>query len=241
MSQARGPAIAVEALSFSWGEKPVYQGFSLRLRGGKTSALLGRSGSGKSTLLRLIAGLSTPQQGSIRSELAGDLTRHIAWMGQRDDLYPWLSVRDNVMLAARLGGQRPDRARADALLAQVELAGEGSARPASLSGGMRQRVALARTLYQDRPVVLMDEPFATLDPLTRLRLQQLTASLLQEKTVLLVTHDPLEACLMAHDIYLLEGAPLRARAFAAPDGETPRGVAESAVLQAQSQLFRQLT
>ncbi|MBA2814026.1 hypothetical protein [Candidatus Pantoea persica] len=63
--------------------------------------------------------------------------RKIAWMGQRDDLYPWLSVRDNVMLAARLGGQRPDRARADALLAQVELAGEGSARPASLSGGMR--------------------------------------------------------------------------------------------------------
>lgn len=241
MSQApHGPAITFDDVTFSWGRQPICERFSLTLSGGKTSALLGRSGIGKSTLLRLVAGLSTPQQGQITSSLAGDLPQQIAWMGQRDELYPWLSVRDNVTLSARLNGQRPDRARADALLEQVELARQGNARPDSLSGGMRQRVALARTLYQDRPVVLMDEPFATLDVMTKLRLQSLTARLLHGKTLLLVTHDPLEACRLAHDIYLLDETPLRCRAFPAPDGDVPRAAQDVAVLQAQSQLFRQL-
>ncbi|WP_333609797.1 ABC transporter ATP-binding protein [Pantoea piersonii] len=236
-----GPDIAFEEVTFGWNSKPICERFSLALRGGKTSALLGRSGAGKSTLLRLAAGLLTPQQGQISSSLAGDLSQHIAWMGQRDELYPWLSVRDNVTLSARLNGQRPDRKRAEALLAQVELAGLGDARPDSLSGGMRQRVALARTLYQDRPVVLMDEPFATLDVMTKLRLQSLTARVLRDKTLLLVTHDPLEACRLAHDIYLLDDAPLRCRAFPAPDGDVPRAAQDGAVLQAQSQLFQQLS
>ena len=236
-----GPDIAFEEVTFGWNSKPICERFSLALRGGKTSALLGRSGAGKSTLLRLAAGLLTPQQGQISSSLAGDLSQHIAWMGQRDELYPWLSVRDNVTLSARLNGQRPDRKRAEALLAQVELAGLGDARPDSLSGGMRQRVALARTLYQDRPVVLMDEPFATLDVMTKLRLQSLTARVLRDKTLLLVTHDPLEACRLAHDIYLLDDAPLRCRAFSAPDGDVPRAAQNGAVLQAQSQLFQQLS
>lgn len=236
-----GPAIVFDDVTFGWDAKPLCERFSLTLRGGKTSALLGRSGTGKSTLLRLTAGLSTPQRGRVSSSLAGELPQQIAWMGQRDDLYPWLSVRDNVTLCARLNGQRPDRKRAEALLAQVELAGLGDARPDSLSGGMRQRVALARTLYQDRPVVLMDEPFATLDVLTKLRLQSLTARLLRDKTLLLVTHDPLEACRLAHDIYLLDGAPLRCRAFPAPDGDVPRAAQDGAVLQAQSQLFQQLS
>lgn len=106
---------------------------------------------------------------------------------------------------------------------------------------MRQRVALARTLYQDRPVVLMDEPFAALDVMTRLRLQNLTAGLLRGKTLLLVTHDPLEACRLAHDIYLLEDTPLRVRDVPAPDGEVPRAAQTEAVLQAQSRLFQLLS
>lgn len=235
-----GPAIIFDSVTFGWDGSPICQHFSLKLRGGKTSALLGRSGIGKSTLLRLTAGLSMPQKGQVSSSLAGDLAQQIAWMGQRDDLYPWLSVRDNVMLSARLNGLRPDRQRAEALLEQVELAGLGDARPDSLSGGMRQRVALARTLYQDRPVVLMDEPFATLDVMTKLRLQNLTAQLLRDKTLLLVTHDPLEACRLAHDIYLLEDRPLRCRAFPAPDGDVPRAAQDVRVLQAQSELFQEL-
>lgn len=240
MSQP-APDILFDDVTFGWDGKAICQRFSLRLRGGKTSALLGRSGAGKSTLLRLAAGLLTPQAGRIASSLSGELAQQIAWMGQRDDLFPWLTVRDNVTLSARLSGERPDQRRAEVLLAQVGLEGLGDARPEALSGGMRQRVALARTLYQDRPVVLMDEPFASLDVMTRLRLQSLTARLLRDKTLLLVTHDPLETCCLAHDIYLLDDAPLRCRAFPAPEGDTPRAAQDGAVLQAQSQLFRQLT
>ena len=103
---SHGPDILFDDVTFGWKSAPLCARFSLRLRGGKTSALLGRSGAGKSTLLRLAAGLSTPQQGRVSSSLPGALSRQIAWMGQRDDLYPWLSVRDNVMLSARLSGQR---------------------------------------------------------------------------------------------------------------------------------------
>ena len=239
--RSHSPDILFDEVTFGWESKPLCARFSLQLRGGKTSALLGRSGAGKSTLLRLAAGLSTPQQGHISSSLPGALSQQVAWMGQRDDLYPWLSIRDNITLSARLNGQRPDNRRAEALLAQVELAGLGDARPDSLSGGMRQRVALARTLYQDRPVVLMDEPFAALDVMTRLRLQSLTAGLLRGKTLLLVTHDPLEACRLAHDIFLLEDTPLRVRDLPAPDGEVPRAAQTEAVLQAQSRLFQVLS
>lgn len=102
-------------------------------------------------------------------------------MGQQDLLYPWLTVRENIMLGSRLQGEKPNISRASVLLEQVQLAGYAHALPAALSGGMRQRVALARTLYLDRPVVLMDEPFATLDVMTKLSLQTLTANVLRGK------------------------------------------------------------
>ena len=222
-------------VSFSWGDKPLCQQLNLRLRGGKTTVMLGRSGIGKSTLLRLIAGLLQPQQGAVQG-----LSGNVAWMGQQDLLYPWLTVLENVMLSARLGGEKADRPRALALLEQVKLSEVAHAPPHQLSGGMRQRVALARTLYAQREVVLMDEPFATLDVMTKLSLQTLTARLLQGKTVLLVTHDPLEACRMADDILLLDGQPLDIENWPVPDGVTPRPFDDPGVLQAQAQLFSRL-
>ncbi len=98
--------------------------------------------------------------------------------GAERSALPWLSVRDNVALGARLRGEKVDRDRVAALLEQVELSSCADARPATLSGGMRQRAALARTLYEDRPIVLMDEPFSALDTLTRTRIQTLAATLL---------------------------------------------------------------
>lgn len=222
-------------VSFAWGDVPLCQQLNVQLRGGTTTVLLGCSGIGKSTLLRLVAGLLSPQQGSI-SGVSGS----VAWMGQQDLLYPWLSVLENVMLAARLQGVKPDRTRALALLAQVKLAEVAQAAPHQLSGGMRQRVALARTLYAQRDVVLMDEPFATLDVMTKLRLQTLTARLLQGKTVLLVTHDPLEACRLADDILLLHGQPLQIERWPVPEGIVPRDIDDLALLQAQSELFSRL-
>ena len=161
-------------------------------------------------------------------------------MGQQDLLYPWLTVRENIMLGSRLQGEKPNISRASVLLEQVQLAGYAHALPAALSGGMRQRVALARTLYLDRPVVLMDEPFATLDVMTKLSLQTLTANVLRGKTVLLITHDPLEACRMAHEICLLSETPLRVDRFAVPNGEPPRAVEDTALLQTQGELFHRL-
>ena len=222
-------------VTFGWGDSTLCQGLNLHLRGGKTTVSLGRSGIGKSTLLRLVAGLLQPQHGTISG-----LQDNVAWMGQQDLLYPWLSVLENVMLAARLNGEKPDRQRALVLLEQVKLSEVSQAPPSQLSGGMRQRVALARTLYAQRDVVLMDEPFATLDVMTKLSLQTLTATLLKGKTVLLVTHDPLEACRMADDIMLLHDQPLSVENWPVPDGDVPRLFDNPGLLHARAELFSRL-
>lgn len=227
--------IVFDDVSFSWDDKPLCQRLHLHLRGGKTSVFLGGSGIGKSTLLRLTAGLLQPQSGVIRG-----VEGSVAWMGQQDLLYPWLTVQENVMLSARLSSEKADRPRARALLEQVQLSAVAKALPHQLSGGMRQRVALARTLYAQREVVLMDEPFATLDVMTKLSLQTLTARLLKGKTVLLVTHDPLEACRMADDIVLLHQQPLATEFWPVPAGDVPRALDDPGLLQAQGQLFSRL-
>jgi len=130
-------------------------------------------------------------------------------MAQQDLLLPWASLRDNILLGARLRGDIPDLARAETLLAQLGLARWSTALPQKLSGGMRQRAALARTLMEDRPLVLMDEPFTALDSVTRAAMQDLASATLADRAVLMVTHDPIEACRMADRIYLLTGEPAR--------------------------------
>ena len=145
-------------------------------------------------------------------------------MGQNDLLLPWLGLLDNVLLGARLRGEVNDtrRARARDLLHAAGLAGRERALPATLSGGMRQRAAQLRTLMEERPVLLMDEPFSALDALTRMRLQNLAAELTRGATVVLVTHDPLEALRLADRIIVLTGAPARVAATLEVDGPTPR-------------------
>ncbi|NGH41874.1 ATP-binding cassette domain-containing protein [Escherichia coli] len=112
-------------------------------------------------------------------------------MGQKDLLYPWLSVRDNVALGARLRGEKVDRARVTALLEQVELSSCADARPATLSGGMRQRAALARCLIRQRPILLLDEPFSALDPALRNEMLQLLQTVCEQRnlTLLMVSHN----------------------------------------------------
>jgi putative hydroxymethylpyrimidine transport system ATP-binding protein len=131
------------------------------------------------------------------------LNNHVSYMAQSDLLLPWLNVLENTCLGARLRGQTPDIERASSLLHRVGLGAHLDKRPASLSGGMRQRAALARTLMEDRDIVLLDEPFSALDAGTRADMQELAAKALWGKTVLLVTHDPAEATRLAHQIILL--------------------------------------
>jgi putative hydroxymethylpyrimidine transport system ATP-binding protein len=234
------PGIRVESLCLRFGGDILFDGLSLDLPPGSFTALLGASGVGKTSLLRALAGLATAETGRITATDGGKVFSRAAIMGQQDGLLPWLSALGNVAIGARLRGARTDTARARRLLAEVGLAGRETSLPAALSGGMRQRVALARTLYEDRPIVLMDEPFSALDSLTRAQMQSLAAGLLAGRTVLLITHDPMEACRLADRVLIMAGNPARLSAPVRLAGATPRAVDDPDVLATQGHLMRTL-
>lgn len=224
-----------------YGRHCHFEGLDLDLAPGETTCLLGPSGIGKSSLLRLIAGLE--QKGLSGTVTAGDhrpLAGRLALMAQQDHLLPWASVLDNVMLGDRLRGTAPNAARARDLLQRLGLGAAAALRPAALSGGMRQRVALARTLYEGSPVVLMDEPFSALDAVTRHRLQGEAAAWLAGRTVLLVTHDPLEALRLGHRLLVLAGQPARLQPVAVPPAAVPRPAGDPLLAAAQERLLAAL-
>ncbi|MGE5147975.1 MAG: ABC transporter ATP-binding protein [Candidatus Eiseniibacteriota bacterium] len=237
-------SVAVHAARLDYGGGPLFADLDLTLDAGRWTCLLGPSGVGKTSLLRLMAGLVDPWADS--RIVCGDgrpLAGRIAYMAQQDLLLPWLSVADNVVLGARLRGERRPGIvrRALELLDMVELGGLGARLPAQLSGGQRQRAALARTLMEDRPVVLMDEPFSALDAITRLRIQDLAAALLRGRTVLLVTHDPLEALRVGDRIHVMAGRPARLGPPLKPDGAPPRDPGDPSLLRQHAELLHRLT
>ena len=238
------PGLSVGIRSLVYDGAPLFERLRFRLEGGTWTCLLGPSGVGKTTLLRLTAGLAA---GALVVADDGDgLEGRIALMAQQDLLLPWLSVLDNVLLGYRLRGAprvelRRLRVPATELLARVGLERDAERLPGSLSGGMRQRVALARTLMEDRPIVLMDEPFSALDVVTRHRLQDLAAELLVSRTVLLVTHSPLEALRLGHRIYVLGGRPAMPRGPLLARGAPPRDAADPTLLAQQAELLGDLT
>lgn len=234
-----GPTINIDNLCLHFAGKKLFDGLCLVLPGGELTALLGASGVGKTSLLRVLAGF-VPAQGRVATGSGAGLHGLVAYMGQDDGLLPWSSALSNVTLGDRLRGRRADRARAMMLLDAVGLADRAGALPEALSGGMRQRVALARTLYEDRGVVLMDEPFSGLDQLSRARMQTLAARLLRGRTVLLITHDPMEACRLAQRVLVMSGFPARLSPPLCLDGETPRAVDDKLVLRTQGELLRTL-
>ena len=232
--------VAVRHASLRYGGAFLIRDLDFVLPGGRWTCLLGPSGVGKSSLLRVIAGLAPLDRGEVLCTDGRPLAGRLAWMSQRDDLLPWLSVTDNVTLGARLRGEPADRAQALELLARVGLCEQKDQLPATLSGGQRQRAALARTLMEDRPVVLMDEPFSALDAITRARLQVLAAGLLAGRTVLLVTHDPLEALRLGHRIQVMTGHPARIEGAIEPAGPPPRDLHDPALLARQGDLLARL-
>jgi len=232
--------VRVEGATLAYAGHVLFQDLGFELPAGRTTCLLGPSGVGKSSLIRLIAGLGSLEGGEVRASDRRPLAGRVAWMGQRDSLLPWLSVLDNVALGARLRGGVPDLDRARGLLGEVGLSGLEGRRPAQLSGGQRQRTALARTLMEDRPVILMDEPFSALDAITRARLQALAARLLRDRTVLLVTHDPLEALRVGHLVRVMAGRPVVVEEVAPPPGAPPRDLDDPALLALQGDLLARL-
>ena len=225
------PAVAVDALAKVFasrhGDVPALAGVGFAVAHGDVVGIVGPSGCGKSTLLEIVAGLEEQTAGQVavdgRAAAADRLSRCVL-MPQRDLLLPWRSALDNAGLALELAGanRREARRRAAELFERFGLEGFAAMPPDELSGGMRQRVAFARTLLADRPLLLLDEPFAALDAITRAELQEWTRAALaaEPRTVLLVTHDIEEALYMCDRVLVLTARPGRVRA-GLPGGAAP--------------------
>ena len=233
------PTIQIRDLTLRFGsDAPLFENLSLDIAAGKTTCILGPSGCGKSTLLRFISGATGfDSQGTV--EFSPSESSMVAWMGQDDLLLPWMSLIDNVTLGARLRGElsEPHRRQAVELIARGRLAGFENSLPQALSGGMRQRAALLRTLMEGRSVLLMDEPFSALDALTRIKLQDLSAELTRGTTTLLVTHDAAEALRMAHRIIILGGTPAQVKTTLNFHTQPPRSPDSEEVLAHYSNLL----
>jgi osmoprotectant transport system ATP-binding protein len=213
--------VSFQNVSYHIGNRALLQDLSFELQAGETLVLLGRSGSGKTTALKMVNDLLRPTSGKVLVEgiptTAWDpirLRRHIGYVIQDVGLFPHFTIADNVGLVPRLEGWPPAavRERALTLLTQVGLAPEQYAGryPRELSGGQRQRVGVARALAADPPLLLFDEPFGALDPVTRLELQRQFLVLRRQfnKTALFVTHDVREALILGSRIGLLHNGRL---------------------------------
>lgn len=205
------PVVSLRGVTkaFGHGDDATYalRDVDLDVAPGEFLTVVGASGCGKSTMLNLIAGLDQPTAGTL------DVRAEVAFMFQDATLLPWLTARQNVELALKLRGvpRRERRARAEDLLRTVRLDGRGDSRPHELSGGMRQRVALARCLAQDAGIVLMDEPLGALDAMTRDHLHDEIESVARERglTVIFVTHNMREAIRLGDRVILMGSAPGR--------------------------------
>ena len=214
------------------GETEALSGISFAIGAGEFVAIIGQSGCGKSTLLSLISGILQPTVGAVLVDgkpVTGP-SRKVGYMLQQDYLFEWRTILENAVLGAEIQGADMARARerAAALLTRYGLGEFLHHRPRQLSGGMRQRVALARTLVTEPDIVLLDEPFSALDSQTRLALADEVTEILrrEHKTAILVTHDIGEAVSMAERVVVLSRRPGRVKSdrpirFAGPDGARP--------------------
>jgi NitT/TauT family transport system ATP-binding protein len=250
-SPAPGAAVAIRAVRHGYGELLAIESLDLEIPAHGVLGLVGPSGCGKSTLLELICGLQQPDGGEV--EVGGARDAHgrlarCAFMPQRDMLLPWLSALDNAALALRNrgAGRRQARLETHQLFERFGLAGFEAASPGELSGGMRQRVAFLRTLVSGKPVLALDEPFASLDAITRSEMQSWLAEALaaDPRTVVLVTHDVEEALYLSDQVAVLSSRPGRvvdrmsAPAPRAPDRDA--AVTDPAFVAVREQAMRAL-
>ena len=224
------PKLQVRELSLSYGDLPVLDGMSLAVADGEFVSLVGPSGCGKSSLFAAMAGLVPPSEGTVRGgvELDGVPVSGspFGYMPQSDLLFPWRTVLDNTTLGLEVAGtsRRDAREVARPLFEPFGLAGFEGARPAELSGGMRQRAALLRTVVGGRDVLLLDEPFGALDALTRTGMQEWLDGMRERYgwTTLLITHDVREAAYLSDRVVVLSPRPARIVREIAVDLPRPR-------------------
>jgi NitT/TauT family transport system ATP-binding protein len=229
-SPSGAPVVALDGVGKTFANGVVaLDRLDLDVRPGEFVSLLGPSGCGKSTALRIIAGLSEPSRGTIawpQPEAARAVgPRRIGFVFQEPTLMPWATVAANVRLPLKLAGLKPDApARIDAALARVGLAGFAQSYPRELSGGMKMRASIARALVTEPELLLMDEPFAALDEITRFRLNNDLLALWQSlrKTVVFVTHSVFESVYLSQRIVVMTSRPGRVFTELAIDAPYPR-------------------
>lgn len=230
---------ATKTFRTSGGGLPVLQSIDLSIAPGEFVAILGPSGCGKSTLLRMIGGLEYPTSGEVRlgDRIVTESDPSCAVVFQEPRLFPWKTVRANVAVGGR---RRKERTQPDEWLGRVGLDGFGDSYPHQLSGGMAQRVALARALIGHPEVLLLDEPFAALDALTRLQMQDLLAHVCREigATAVMVTHDVDEALHLADRVVVMSQRPATTLEIVAVNVPRPRRRGEPALDALRSRILR---
>ena len=238
--------LVIQDLTKRFNGQPVLEGFDLTVPANGFTVLIGPSGCGKSTLFDLLMGIVPLDRGRLtwEGEDVGDLRRLAAYMQQRDLLLPWLDLSQNAALPAELGGVPPPQ-RTEAvreLFRVLKLEGFETYLPAMVSGGMRQRCALARTVMFGRDLVLLDEPLSALDAITRRQLQAYLL-LLQtafNKSILMVTHDVEEALLLADDLLVLTAPPMGICERFRLEAPKPRDMAHPSFLEIKAQVLSRL-
>ncbi|MGQ9631574.1 MAG: ABC transporter ATP-binding protein [bacterium] len=222
----------------------VLENIEIRVEGGEFVSIIGPSGCGKSTLFNIASGLVHPDRGEIYidGERVPDGRGLVAYMQQKDLLFPWRTVLDNAALSLEVQGTPRREARGGALplLEKLGLSGFERAYPAQLSGGMRQRVALARTLLAGKDIMLLDEPFGALDAMTRAAMQRVLLKVWGEfgKTVLFITHDVEEALVLSDRIYVMTSRPGRIKDEVAVALPRPREVSDPRFVALKGRLLK---
>jgi ABC-type nitrate/sulfonate/bicarbonate transport system ATPase subunit len=234
---AREAQIELSQVCLSFGVVEVLRDLSITIQSGEFVVIVGPSGCGKSTLLNVISGEIEPSSGSVAGH------GHMRMVYQQDGLFPWQTVSENILLGLRSLQDDRERARQlKDLLRLIRLEGFENHYPHQLSGGMRQRVELARAVAGDSDVLLMDEPFSSLDYLTRLRMRGEVARLLQERprTVVLVTHDIEEAAQLADRVIVLTDRPAQIRRELVVRVPRPRDLTDPVVVETTRQVLAEL-
>ena len=230
-------AVALDGVTRRFGDVVALDGLDLRVAPEAVVAVVGPSGCGKTTLLELVCGLTPPTSGTVEADPA-------VLMPQRDLLLPWLTAIDNAALPLRIAGRSRAEARAAArpLLHDFGLGGFEGARPYELSGGMRQRVAFLRTLLSGKPVLCLDEPFASLDAITRAEMQRWLAGALERepRTAILVTHDVEEALVLGDRVAVMSPRPGRIVADLRPASPRPRTATDPEVVELRAKALAAL-
>jgi NitT/TauT family transport system ATP-binding protein len=232
-----GKPLQLEKVSRSFAATEVLRELSLEIRRGQFVAVVGPSGCGKTTLLNLLSGYDQPSSGLILRE------GRVRMVYQQDGLFPWQTVTENIALGLHhVSGDRERKQQISDMLRLIQLEGFENHYPHQLSGGMRQRVELARALTGDSDILLLDEPFSSLDYLTRLRMRLELARLLHERprTVVLVTHDIEEAAQLADRVIVLTERPAQIQCQLVIDVPRPRDLTKPEVVSATHRILTEL-